>query len=323
VRRQKARVSNELMKEIGIIGATSSLGINLVSLLAANGYKVYASYRDETRVPGAWRENPSIILENVDLSGAADFSHLCRPRVVWLAHLEQGRFNEREPEVNLAPFENFLNQTVKSTTEKFVFVSSGGAVYGEPQFLPITEAHPRRPLSSYGKAKRALEDKLTEFARRPNLETAVIRPGNIYGFEDPRRRSKGIVAAFLHAIQTKEPFTLIHKGQTVRDFVHVTDVSRAILAALEDERKEIVWNVATGRGTTAATVLEMILEKSGFEKPAIKAVENFSSDVAANILSIERITTQSLWTPQISLEDGISRTIENWKRAENSFSQKS
>lgn len=308
------------MKEISVIGATSSLGINLVSLLAERGYKVYAAYRTETRLPDAWRENPSIIPQNLDLSEQTDFTDFLHKNIVWLAHLDQGRFNERESEVNLAPFENFLAQTRNSPTRKFVFVSSGGSVYGEPNFLPITETHPRRPLSSYGKAKLAMEDKLSEFA--DNLETAIIRPGNIYGFENPHRASKGIVAAFLNSIQTNTPFTLIHKGQTVRDFVHVADVSRAILAAIESLQKEIVWNVATEKGTTAAEVLELVLEKSGFEKPEIKNIDNFSSDVGANILSIERITNESDWTPNISLEEGISRTIENWRHAETVLSQK-
>ncbi len=311
------------MKEISVIGATSSLGINLVSLLAEGGYKVFAAFRDLKRVPDAWRENSSIILQNLDLSRTMDFTDFCRPRVVWLAHLEQGRFNERETEVNLAPFENFLAQAQDSPTEKFVFVSSGGSVYGEPVFLPITEEHPRRPLSSYGRAKRALEDKLSEFAGKTNLKTAIIRPGNIYGFESPRRASKGIVAAFLAAIRDREPFTLIHKGQTVRDFIYVADVSRAISAAAESPRKEIVWNVATGKGTAALEVLEMILEKSGFSKPDFKHIENFSSDVGANILSIDRITAESVWRPEITLEEGISRTIENWNRAKESFSQSS
>jgi len=311
------------MKEISVIGATSSLGINLVSLLAAKGYKVFAAFRTEERVPDEWHENSSIILQKLDLNKQGDFTNVARETVVWLAHLEQGRFNERETEVNLKPFENFLNQTQNSLIEKFVFISSGGSVYGEPQFLPITEEHPRNPLSSYGKAKCAMEDKLSEVSRKSKLKTAIIRPGNIYGFENPDRASKGIIAAFLNAIQTKTPFTLIHKGQTVRDFVHVVDVSHAILAAIESNQKEIVWNVATEKGTTAAEVLEIILEKSGFEKPKINNIENFSSDVGANILSIDRITSESEWVPQVTTEEGISRTIENWKRAENSFSQKS
>lgn len=310
------------MKEISVIGATSSLGINLVSLLAENGCKVFAAYRAESRIPKEWRENALIIPQKLDLTAQTDFSRFCRDSVVWLAHLEQGRFNERETEVNLAPFEDFLAQTLNSPTEKFVFVSSGGSVYGEPLNLPITEEHPRNPLSSYGRAKRAMEDALSEFGNKTKLKTAILRPGNIYGFENPHRAGKGIIAAFLQAIRDQTPFTLIHKGQTVRDFIHVADVSRAILAAIESRQKEIIWNVANGKGETAAEILESILEKSGFEKPPINDIENFSSDVSRNVLSIRRITNESDWTPQISLEEGISRTIENWRQAETGFSHK-
>ena len=299
------------MKEISVIGATSSLGINLVPLLVEKGYQVFAAFRDARRVPAEWRENSAVALRELDLKSETDFRPFCRERVVWLAHLEQGRFNEREIEVNVAPFENFLARATESATEKFVFVSSGGSVYGEPSVLPIPENHPRAPLSSYGRAKRALEDKLFEFARETDLKTAVIRPGNIYGFDDPQRASKGIVAAFLAAIRDRQTFTLIHKGQTVRDFIHVRDVSRAILAAVESPQKEIVWNVATGKGTTTRQVLEMILEKSGAEKPAFEYVENYSSDVGANILSIERITSESDWRPEIALEEGISRLLKS------------
>jgi UDP-glucose 4-epimerase len=310
------------MKEISIIGATSALGLNLVALLAENDYRVYAGYRAEARVPPAWRGNPAIIPQRLDLSEpAVDFSKFCRETVVWLAHLEQGRFNEREREVNLAPFEDFLAQTKDSPTGKFVFVSSGGSVYGEPRSLPITEDHPRNPLSSYGKTKRAMEDALSEFARTRVFRAAILRPGNIYGFEAPGRASKGITGAFLNAIQTKTPFTLIHKGQTVRDFIHVDDVSRACLAAIETNQKEIIWNVATGKGRAAAKVLELILQKSGFETPVIDHIENYASDVSRNILSIERITSESGWRPLVSLEDGISRIIERWHRPETGKSK--
>lgn len=311
------------MKEISVIGATSPLGINLVELLAEKGAQIYAGYRSEALVPQAWRDHPLITGRKLDLSEEQpDLTGFCARTVVWLAHLEQGRFNDHESAVNLAPFENFLAQAKAARTEKIVFVSSGGAVYGEPLFLPITEDHPRNPLSSYGKAKRAMEERLSEFNRETNIKTAVIRPGNIYGFENPQRESKGIVGTFLKSIKNHAPFTLIHRGQTVRDFVHVRDVSRAVATAIESPQKEIVWNVATGEGHRIAEIMELILKKSGFEPPPVNHIENFSSDVSANILSIKRITSESEWRPLTGLEAGLEKTIENWRRAENSRSQR-
>ncbi|MBS1795766.1 MAG: NAD-dependent epimerase/dehydratase family protein [Acidobacteria bacterium] len=302
------------MKEIGIIGATSALGLELVARLTAGGDRVFAGYRHEARIPEAWRDDSRIALRKIELAGEdVDFEALLKPSVVWLAHLDQGRFNARETEVNLKPFRRFLAQTANSPVEKFVFVSSGGSVYGEPAALPITEDHPRAPLSSYGRAKRAMEDALFEFSRTSAVKTAIIRPGNIYGFEDPARESKGIIGAYLDAIRAGRTFTLIHGGRTVRDFVHVRDVARAIRAAVESEQKEIVWNVATGRGTTAAAVLQSIIDQSGFAAPAVENVENFASDVGENVLSIDRIAAESGWRPEIPLADGIREVVERWR----------
>jgi UDP-glucose 4-epimerase len=299
------------MNEINVIGATSPLGIDLVRLLADDGYRVRASFRAPERVPELWRYHLSITYEHLDLNDSRELAVFCSKTIVWLAHLGQGRFNDHEVETNLLAFEAFLSEAEVLQVEKIVFVSSGGSVYGEPDELPISEDHPLEPLSSYGKAKAAMERRLHEFATKTGVAAAIIRPGNIYGFTDPNNDHKGIVAAFLNSIQTRTPFTRIHNGKTVRDFIHVDDVSRAIIAAVENKRKHIVWNVATAKGNSIADVIEMIQNQTGLAVPDFIDVENYSSDVNANILAIERITAESDWRPQIDLEEGIAATVKS------------
>lgn len=298
------------MKEISVIGATSPLGIDLVRLLADDGYRIQASFRLADRVPSFWHEHSTISGEHLDLNYQDELAVFYTKTVVWLAHIEQGRFNDREIETNLRVFDAFLNQPNISQVEKIVFVSSGGSVYGEPDELPISEDHSLEPLSSYGKAKAAMERRLYEFATKTDTAIAIVRPGNIYGFTDPNDDHKGIVAAFLNSIETRTPFTRIHKGKTVRDFIHVDDVNRAIIAAFESDRKHIVWNVATAKGHCIADVIDMIQSKTGLDLPDFVDVENYSSDVSSNILSIDRITGESDWRPQIDLEPGIAATVK-------------
>lgn len=306
------------MNQISVIGATSSLGIRLISDFAAQGFRVHASYRDRGRVPEEWSSDANIELVRLDLTDPnADFRPLARGIVIWLAHLGQGRFNDRETETNLAPFSTFLETAERNGLERFVFVSSGGSVYGTPHMLPITEEHPRAPLSSYGRAKAAMEDRLGLYSDK--FRTAVIRPGNIYGFESPNRRCHGIIAAYLNAIRTNSPFTLIHEGRTVRDFVHIDDVATAINAAVTSNLRNIVWNVATGQGHSAADVLNRVLDASGFAPPVIHQIENPISDVDQNILSIERICRESGWKPRISLDRGIEMLIGKWRDQERSM----
>lgn len=305
------------MKDISIIGATSQLGVHLVNRLSASGYRVNATYRSPDRIPETWNDNDLINCVRLDLNGQPDLGALCTDHVVWLAHLDQGRFNEREVETNLEPFERFLKCSADSSVRQITLISSGGSVYGEAQHLPITEDHPRDPLSSYGKAKKAMEDALIPFGKSTQVRIAIVRPGNIYGFESPAKGSKGIVGAFLNSSLTRTPFTLIHEGMTVRDFIHVDDICQAVVCAIESEKKEKIWNAGTGVASRISDVLDLIIQRSGLEKPEFVHQPNYSSDVQSNVLSIERIINESHWKPAISLEDGIDATVTNWM---NSFS---
>jgi len=297
------------MIEINIIGATSPLGIDLTGYLINKGGRVRMSYRSAGRVPLYLRECPSVETALLDLAPGTDFAPFLGGTVVWLAHLDQGRFNEREVETNIAVFERFLNQAIRANVSKIIFVSSGGSVYGEAETLPIREDHPLRPLSSYGKAKAAMEHLLIEMTGRSAIPTAILRPGNIYGFSDPNRDIKGLVAAFIDALAGEKPFTLIHEGRTVRDFVHVDDVVTAIDTAAECNEKTIVWNVATEVGSSTADIIAMISRAAERQARELNHVDNFETDVEQSVLSIARIKSMSDWSPRISLGAGIERTV--------------
>ncbi|MGH9821087.1 MAG: NAD-dependent epimerase/dehydratase family protein [Pyrinomonadaceae bacterium] len=300
------------MKEISIIGATSHLGVKLIDHLADAGFGANAAFRSADRVPVTWLHNGSVNCVPLELSEPHDLGPLCVPHVVWLAHLGQGRFNERETAANLEPFERFLRCAERSRVKQITFISSGGAVYGEARTLPIVEDHPRDPLSSYGKTKKAMEDALIAFGRSTGIRTAVIRPGNIYGFESPEKASKGIIGAFLDSISRRKPFTLLGGGSTVRDFIHVDDVCRAIVCALRDDQKEKIWNVGTEIASRISDVLDLIIRQSGLERPEFVHEANYASDVGSNVLSIDRITGESVWMPGIDIETGIDTVVKNW-----------
>jgi UDP-glucose 4-epimerase len=300
------------MTEISVIGATSPLGTHAVRDLVFAGHSVAATFRQPDLVPEAWRADPAITCFELDLMGDLPSDVFSSESIVWLAHIDAGRFNEKEIEINLSAFNRFLSVLDLSVTKQIVFVSSGGSVYGHADTLPISEGDKREPLSTYGKTKRELEDRLIEFGRTTGLKTAILRPGNIYGFERPDRKSKGVTAAFLRSIVDGSPFTLIHGGRTIRDFIHVDDVSRAIVSAIETDRSEVVWNVGTGVGSSTIEVLELILRQTGKEMPELIERENFSSDVLANILDVGRIKKEANWAAEIGLAEGIERALRFW-----------
>jgi UDP-glucose 4-epimerase len=309
------------MKHISVIGATSPLGVHLVSKLVGEGFNVTASFRLSDRIPNEWHQVSLISPVCLDLTDAQDSAAFKSDIIVWLAHLNASRDNIFEVDVNLTAFENFLRNVDSSLSKKIIFISSGGSIYGPQNSIPIAEDQERRPISSYGKAKLALENRLLDFGRTNGIKIAILRPGNIYGFESPFRFSKGVVGAFLRSLDNKSSFTLIHGGNTVRDFVYVDDVCEAILLSIQKSEEQIIWNVSTGVGHTINDVLDKILRHTGEPMPKLVQLDNFDSDVLINVLSSERIKRESSWIAKTDLETGVFKTVKKWQTALRSHIQ--
>jgi UDP-glucose 4-epimerase len=295
------------MDRIGVLGSTSPLGKSLVQHLVESGFQVRAGYRAVENVPEAWNDDKRIecgpaALEEPDAIASAFRD--CRA-IVWLAHRDQGRQNPREEVLNLEPLKRFCSQIPRLGIARVVFISSGGSVYGEPHSLPINEDHPRNPLSSYGRAKMRMEDALERSASATGFQTAILRPGNIYGPTFGERRAKGIVAALIRSLFLNQPFTMIGDGSVVRDYVHADDVSGAIVAALRSEHDRIVWNVGTGIGTSVSEIVDLVSGSLADKSLTVRHEPGYPTDASKIILSTDRIRREGGWSPDITVEDGI------------------
>ncbi len=154
-----------------------------------------------------------------------------------------------DAEINILGSLQLLQKAVQVGVKRFIFASTGGAIYGEPLFAPQTEAHPANPLSPYGCAKLAVEHYMGYFRAVHGLSTVALRYGNVYG---PRQNSKGeagVVAIFIDRLLRGETVTINGDGEQTRDFVYVGDVVAANLA-VTDSREAGPFNVGTGVETS-------------------------------------------------------------------------
>lgn len=302
------------MEKIGIVGATSPLGVHLVEFLTKNGYNVSAGFTSLDNVPQSWLDSPSIqcVKASVEDEDEMKVAFSGCQVVVWLSHLQQGRDNEREVEINNVPFKRFCDESISLDIKKIIFISSGGSVYGEPETLPIPESHPRKPLSSYGITKKTMEDTLISHGAGREIATAILRPGNIYGAEYLSVRAKGVIGVFIRCINAGADFTLLGDGNSLRDYVHVDDVCRAILCAIRSKSKHLVWNVGTGVGCTLNQILELIVNKMGKTKFKIIRQPAYNTDVLKNVLSVDRIFKECGFKAQIGIEDGIAALVKQF-----------
>jgi UDP-glucose 4-epimerase len=186
--------------------------------------------------------------------------------------------------------------------QRFVFISSGGAIYGEA-VDPATEDAPACPLSHYGRNKLAAEGLL----KAANLSYAILRPANIYGPGQRTDLEGGVIAIFAERALAGEGLTVHGDGLQSRDFVHVADVVRAIQTALVS-RENVTWNVASGVSTTVQQLVSLLREVT--ETPIDVTFEpERAGDVRHSLLSAERLAATG-WGPPRDLRDGLRQLVE-------------
>lgn len=209
---------------------------------------------------------------------------------------------EADHRVNVEGTERLARLALAHGRPRFVFFSSGGAIYGETPD-PAAESTPPAPLSPYGWNKLKAERRLEALGVQP----LVIRPSNVYG---PRQRADlegGVVSVFLNRALRGEPLELHGDGEQVRDFVHVSDVVAAVLALL-DAGLVGAWNVATGAGATVREVADEVARATGTSAALVSAPRR-EGDVRRSCLDASVLRRATGWRPRYDLRAGVAATI--------------
>ena len=215
---------------------------------------------------------------------------------------------------NILGLINVLEGACDGETERVVFVSSGGVVYGEPRTFPTPEIEPKRPVSPYGVAKLTGEHYLNYYREVHGLEYVALRYSNVYGPRQDPNGEAGVVAIFSTRLLGSEPLVIYGDGQQLRDYVFVEDVARANVLAAEmplDDGAGIdarAYNVGTGAATSVNTLAGLLEGVSGTRVGRVfKAAR--PGDVRRNALATDRIRERG-WEPEFTLREGLERTFE-------------
>jgi UDP-glucose 4-epimerase len=208
--------------------------------------------------------------------------------------------------INILGTLNTIEAARRIGLKRFVFASSGGAVYGEQDVFPAPESHPRRPTSPYGVSKFCGEEYLAYYALIYRMSTVALRYANVYGPGQDPHGEAGVVAIFLNKLLAGETATINGDGLQTRDYVYVGDVAAANALALESTFTGAL-NIGTGVETTVAELAQRLARHAGVPArfkngPAKPGEQRRSSvDVAAAMKALN-------WKPAVSLEEGLART---------------
>jgi UDP-glucose 4-epimerase len=213
---------------------------------------------------------------------------------------------------NLPQSVGLLQEAVGANLRKLVLLSSGGTVYGVARTLPITEDHPTDPISPYGITKLTTEKYAGMFATLAGLPVTVVRPGNAFGEGQTAFVGQGFIATAMQLIKDRRSIDIFGDPGTVRDYLHVSDIARGIIAALNSGEPGQAYNLGSGVGRNNMEVLNEIrplAESAGYEiQVNMRPYRKF--DVPANILDSTKIRSISGWQPQVSFAQGLKLAWE-------------
>ena len=219
-----------------------------------------------------------------------------------------------DADINVMGGLNLLNNAVKYGVRKVIYISSGGAVYGEPVYLPCDEKHPVAPLCPYGATKYMLELYLYMFKQTYGLDYSVIRYPNVFGPRQDPSGEAGVVAIFTGRMLASKPVTIYGTGEQVRDYVFVRDCARANVMLLTNGSGN-VYNLGSGTGTTVNQIFQNLKEITGYPQEAAygpaRAGETFQI-----YLDASRAKGDLGWAPSVTLRDGLGKTVEYFREKE-------
>jgi UDP-glucose 4-epimerase len=298
-----------------VTGGAGFIGSHIVDALVGEGHGVWilddlSTGKEENLNDKATFVRMDIAdeaLEEALFSAKPEVVFHCAAQIDVRKSISDPKFDAR---TNIIGTINLLESCRAWGTRKVVFSSSGGTIYGNVE-KPATEDFPVHPLSPYAISKLSCEYYIKCYSEWYSLKHTILRYANVFGPRQDPLGEAGVVAIFANIMLKGQTPILYGHGKMVRDYVYVTDAVRANLSAVEGGTGETL-NVGTARPTRVKELFDTMASILSFDgKPEMQPARK--GELASNFLSYARTRRVLGWEPEVSLEEGLERTIE-WFR---------
>ncbi|HEX5982664.1 MAG TPA: NAD-dependent epimerase/dehydratase family protein [Solirubrobacterales bacterium] len=304
-----------------VTGGAGFIGSNLVDALLARGDEVTVvddlSTGRRANLESALAAGAELV--ELDIREGAALGELARERrperVFHLAAQIDVRKSIEDPAfdaaINVGGTANVLEAARAGGCGRVVFVSTGGAIYGEGegQQLPLAEDAPIAPLSAYGQSKFAGEGYLALYERLYGVSGVALRLGNVYGPRQDPLGEAGVIAIFCGALKEGRRPTIFGDGTQTRDYIYVGDVVAAALAAAGSAVTGPI-NIGTGRETNVLELVEALGRLGGDDSFEPEFAPPRTGEVQRIALDAGRAERELGWRAETDLEDGLRRTLD-------------
>ena len=296
-----------------VTGGAGFIGSHLVDELLENGYDVAVV---DNLSSGQLRNlNHQATFHHAELNDVRlnQIIQRERPEIVFhLAAQSSVRQSSLDPvadaDANVMGTIRLVAAAAAEGVEKIIFSSTGGAIYGDPETIPCDEDTPINPLTPYALSKYVGEQYLELFNETYGLDYTILRYANVYGPGQNPDGEAGVIAIFAGMMLSERRPQIYGDGLQQRDFVYVSDVVRANLAAVNKGHGR-TYNIGTGQQVSVEQIYQMLQQITGFEQEP-----DYRPKRAGEVLNIAldsaRAQQELRWTPEVSLEEGLRRSVE-------------
>jgi UDP-glucose 4-epimerase len=300
-----------------VTGGAGFIGSHLVDRLLKEGHKV--AVIDNLSTGKLKNLNSGATFYHVDIThpSVQDIFQREQPDVVFhlaaqISVSESTKDPVHDGEINVIGTLRLLEAVRRSGIEKFIYSSTGGALYGDPTVNPCAEQTPIAPLSPYGLSKYLAEQYVELYHRLHHLNYTILRYGNVYGPRQDPHGEAGVVAMFSRAMLEGEQPKIFGEGDQERDFVYVDDVVDANMCVMT-KGDCAAYNIGTGQGTNVNYIYESLRHITKYKWDAEHRTSR-PGEVYKMRLECKKAYDELGWAPQVSLEEGLERTAEFFRK---------
>lgn len=300
-----------------VTGGAGFIGSNVVDEFVRQGWE--AAVVDDLSSGNRGNLNPSARLYQLDIRDAklSEVFEREKPDIVshHAAQISVRRSVEdpfHDAMINVLGSLNVIANCARYGVKKLIYASSGGAVYGEPVYLPCDEKHPVDPLCPYGLTKHTPEHYLFMYRQLYGLNYTVLRYPNVYGPRQDPYGEAGVVAIFTEQMLRGEQVVINGTGEQERDFVYVADIVQSNILSV-NAGDGGTYNIGSGIGTSVNQIFDDLRQIIGYARSPVhgppKAGETFRI-----FLDATKAAEELGWRPETTLREGLTRTVEYFQR---------
>ncbi len=302
--------------KIFVTGGAGFIGSHVADMFLNNDYEVVIV--DDLSTGRATNLNPAAVFYEADIRSPDIADILKKEKPDYISH-HAAQIDVRrsvadpmfDAEVNVLGSINLLESARSAGVKRIIYSSTGGAVYGEPVYLPCDEEHPINPLSQYGASKYIVELYLAMYKHLYGLPYTILRYPNVYGPRQDPHGEAGVVAIFCGRMLAGDPVTIFGSGEQERDFVHVSDCAAANLLAIRRD-KDGIYNLGSGAGTSINLIFDVLKNIISYKYEPRYASARLG-EAFKIYLTADRAQAELGWAQSLSLTDGLTDTANYFR----------